>query len=239
MKKQQTALYILITYCVMQLSGIIFASLLFMVFKYYNLENPMLLANGWWTFIGMGTATIITLLIIRKDKSFIRPLKGQASSTLKSVAWGVLGFIMVLYGQALAANIEIKFFGIEPGSENTQDFMELASSVPFVFFSIVFFAPILEELLFRRIIFGTLLPKTNFFVAALISSLSFAVIHFEFTHILIYAVSGFIFAFIYYKTKRIITSIIAHMLLNGFVVIAQLYNEEIINFFERLAEMLQ
>lgn len=133
MKKQQTALYILITYCVMQLSGIIFASLLFMAFKYYNLENPMLLANGWWTFIGMGTATIITLLIIRKDKSFIRPLKGQASSTLKSVAWGVLGFIMVLYGQALAANIEIKFFGIEPGSENTQDFMELASSVPFVF----------------------------------------------------------------------------------------------------------
>ena len=186
----------------------------------------------------MGTAAVITLLIIRRDKSFVRPLTGKAASTPNAIAWGVLGFIMVLYGQAFAANIEIKFFGIEPGSDNTANFMELANSVPFVIFSIVLFAPILEELIFRRIIFGTLLPKTNFFIAALISSLAFAVIHFEFTHILIYAVSGFIFAFIYYKTKRIITSMIAHMLLNGFVVIAQLYNEEITNFFKRLAELL-
>ena len=61
----------------MQLSGIIFASLLFMIFKYNNLENPEFLANGWWTFIGMGTATIITLLIIRKDKGKLQALLNQ------------------------------------------------------------------------------------------------------------------------------------------------------------------
>ncbi|QGM32465.1 CPBP family intramembrane metalloprotease [Bacillus sp. N3536] len=239
MKQQKTGLYILITYCVMQLSGALFAPLLLIIFNYFGLENARYLASGWWVFLGMGIATVITLLMIRQDKNFIRPLKGKASGLPGAIGWGILGFLMVLYGQTLAANIEIRFFGIEAGSENTSQFMDLGNSVPFVFFSIVLFAPILEELIFRRIIFGTLLPKTNFFVAALVSSLSFAVIHFEFTHILIYAVSGFIFAFIYYKTKRIITSIIAHMLLNGFVVIVQLYNEEIVNFLKRLAELQQ
>ena len=63
---------------------------------------------------------------------------------------------------------------MDPGSENTTQFIEIAQAVPLAIFSIVIFAPILEELIFRRIIFGTLLPKTNFFVAASVSAIVFA-----------------------------------------------------------------
>ncbi len=236
MKRKQTGLYILIVYVLMQLSGAIFAPPLFFLFKKLGFENPKILASGWWIFISFAIATIITLLILRKDKHFIRPLKGQAASTPTVIGWGILGFFMVLLSQILAANIEIKI-GIEPGSQNTADFMSLATDVPFVIFSIVLFAPILEELIFRRLIFGTLLPKTNFFVAALVSSLAFAVIHLEFVHILIYAASGFVFAFLYYKTKRILTSIIAHILLNGYVVVVNMNYDKITRFLETYLKM--
>ncbi|WP_449444684.1 hypothetical protein [Ureibacillus acetophenoni] len=35
------------------------------------------------------------------------------------------------------------------------------------------------------------------------------------------------FAFLYYKTKRLLTSIIAHMLLNSFVTIIQIFYDDL------------
>lgn len=236
MKQQKTGLYILITYCVMQLSGAVFVPLLYKLIQTMEVKDPELTTYGWWVFISMGIATLVTLLIIRKDNTFLRPLKGQQATFGGVIGFGILGFFLVFFGQIIAANLE-QAFGIEAGSANTEQFIEIAHSVPFAIFSIVIFAPILEELIFRRIIFGSLLPKTNFFVAALVSAIAFAIIHFEFTHILLYAVSGFIFAFIYYKTKRITASIISHMLLNGFVVLVQFYGETIQKFLETYSQM--
>ncbi|WP_342599178.1 type II CAAX endopeptidase family protein [Psychrobacillus sp. FSL H8-0483] len=236
MKQQKTAIYILIVYCMMQLSGALFIPLLRKFFTSLDVENPILIAAGWWIFLSMGIGTVITLLIIRKDKAFLRPLKGAPFSLAKTIGWGVIGFFLVFLGQIIAANIELAL-GVEPGSQNTAQFIEIARGVPFVVFSIVIFAPILEELIFRRIIFGMLLPKTNFFVAASISAIAFGAIHFEFTHILLYAVSGFIFAYIYYKTKRILASIVSHMLLNGFVTVFQFYGDTIQKFLETYSQM--
>ena len=236
MKQQKTGLYILIVYCLMQLSGALFAPLIYKMLESRDVKNAELLASGWWVFISMGLATLITLLLIRKNNIFLSPLKGQQTTLGRTVGWGVAGFFLVLLGQGLAANIEIKL-GVEPGSENTAQFIEIAHAVPLAIFSIVLFAPILEELIFRRLIFGSLLPKTNFFVAAAVSAIVFGIIHFDFTHILLYAVSGFIFAFIYHKTKRIMASMISHMLLNGFVVLFQFYGETIQKFLETYSQM--
>ncbi|WP_277585077.1 CPBP family intramembrane glutamic endopeptidase [Psychrobacillus antarcticus] len=239
MKQQKTGIYILIVYCIMQLSGAVlvpFLPSLYNFFETRGVEDPALNISGWWVFLSMGIATIITLLIIRKDNTYLKQLKGTPSLILQTISWGFAGFFLVLVGQGIAASIELRF-GVDPGSDNTTQFIEIAQAVPFAIFSIVIFAPILEELIFRRIIFGTLLPKTNFFVAASVSAIAFGIIHFDFTHILIYAVSGFIFSYIYYKTKRIIASIISHMLLNGFVVLVQFYGEDIQNFLKQYSNL--
>ena len=236
MKQQKTGIYILIVYCIMQLSGAVFAPLLYKLLETMEIENPALIASGWWVFLSMGIATVITFFIIKKDNNYLKPLKGKSSPLLQTIGWGVIGFFLVLFGQAFAATIEQKF-GVDPGSENTTQFIEIAQAVPLAILSIVLFAPILEELIFRRIIFGTLLPKTNFFVAASVSAIVFGIIHFDFTHILLYAVSGFIFSFIYYKTKRIMASMISHMLLNGFVVLVQFYGDEIQQFLKQYSNM--
>ena len=89
--------------------------------------------------------------------------------------------------------------------------------------------PILEEIVFRKILFGTLYKKFNFFIAAIISSLVFAAIHFDFTHLLVYTAMGLVFAFLYVKTKRIIVPIAAHVAMNTLVAIGQIFmsNEQI------------
>src|SRR5699024_5835031 len=71
------------------------------------------------------------------------------------------------------------------------------------------------------IIFGTLYTRSNFWIAAILSSFIFGLIHQEFEHILIYTSMGFVFAFLYVKTKSILTPIIVHIVLNSFSIIMQ------------------
>ncbi len=74
-------------------------------------------------------------------------------------------------------------------------------------------------------------------MAAIVSAIFFAIIHFDFSHILLYTICGLIFAFLYHKTKRIWTSIIAHVMLNGFVTLVQFYAEPLQKFLQELEKM--
>ena len=223
----------------MQLSGLVFAPLLYVMFTSMGIESAKseLLASGWWIFISMLAAVILVGMFGMKDKKFYDVFKGVKSPTWQVILWGILGFFMVLLGQMIAGTIEQKMFGIDPGSENTMTLIEIAKVAPVAIFAIVFFAPFLEEIIFRRVIFASLMRKTNFFVSAAVSAIVFAIIHMDFSHILLYAVSGFIFAFLYHSTKRLLTSIIAHMLLNGFVVLINLNQDKIQQFIEYMEQL--
>lgn len=150
--------------------------------------------------------------------------KGEKATLPKAIGWGVLGFFMVLLGQAIGASIE-SAYGVKEASENTETIKMISNVAPIMLLPTVIFGPILEELVFRRVIFGSLIQKQNFWISALLSGIFFAIIHLDFPHILLYTICGFIFAFLYYKTKRLITSIIAHMMLNSLAAIPILFPE--------------
>lgn len=137
------------------------------------------------------------------------------------IGWSILGVFMAYIAQAVAVTIETNIFNITPGSENTQDIMAVTRAIPLFAIIPAVIAPILEEIIFRKIIFGSLYKRTNFIIAALISALIFGIIHGEPQHILIYASMGFVFAFLYVKTKNIIVPILVHMTLNTISVMVQ------------------
>ena len=130
-------------------------------------------------------------------------------------------------GQMLAACYRDCMFGITPGSDNTAILADIAKVSPIIIISMVLFAPFLEEIVFRRVIFGGVYQKTNFWIAAIVSALVFAAVHNEFEHLLIYMMPAFVFSYLYYRTKRILTPMIAHLLMNGFVVILNLNLDKI------------
>ena len=175
--------------------------------------------------IGSILTTIIILFLLKPDIK--RGVSKDALPFKKSIKWVILGFFMVLVAQIIAGLIETYIFSIGAVSERTQSKTDILDSLSLIMLLInlvttIIFAPLFEEIMCRKIIFGTLYTKTNFFIASLVSSIAFAVPHMDFKHLLSYIATGFVLSFIYVKTKRIIVPIIAHSSINAFVFLGAL-----------------
>ncbi len=204
----------------------------------YNEKAIAYRASAWSLFISNALAAVVFLWFILRNKKFLHVFKVKKSTTGNAILWGILGFFLVMGGQMLAAMIE-SLFGITPGSDNTAILSNIAKVSPIIIISIVVFAPFLEEIVFRRILFGGIYQKTNFWIAAIASALVFAAMHNEFEHLLMYMAPGLIFSYLYYRTKRLLTPMIAHLLMNGFVVIAQLKFDDIQRYLDELKRLKQ
>ena len=226
-KTQKTAFYVLLTYIICQLSAFLLLfipglrELLLSFIEAPTESQQLIILSAWWSTISFGLAFFVSFALIQRNKQFWQVFKGEKSSIGEAVGWGIIGFFLVLFGQSIGAYIEMAL-GIDMGSENTEAIMNITNIAPIMILATVLFGPVLEELVFRRVIFGSLIQNYNFWISSIVSAIFFAAIHMDFTHILLYTICGMIFAFLYYKTKRLLTSIIAHILLNGFVTFVQM-----------------
>ena len=226
-KTQKTAFYVLLTYIICQLSVLLLIFIpglkdsLLQLFSGISEQDKLIKLSAWWSTISFAVAFIVSFILISRNKQFWEVFKGEKASIGASIGWGIIGFFLVFLGQTIGAYIELAL-GIDMGSENTEAIMDVTKVAPIMIIATVFLGPILEELVFRRVIFGSIIQNYNFWIASIISAIVFAAIHMDFTHILLYTICGMIFAFLYHKTKRLLTPIIAHILLNGFVTFIQM-----------------
>ncbi|MBD3109146.1 CPBP family intramembrane metalloprotease [Bacillus sp. AGMB 02131] len=231
MKKQY--IYVLLTYILMQLSSLIGMPpiYLYLIKKGYSSADAELFATGYWGIFSFSAALLIILLILRKELFINEPLLRtelpRASASLAAF-WAIAGIFLAFFAQSIAGMIEAAI-GIETGSENTQFLVSVIDKMPLFIITTSIIAPVLEEIVFRKIIFGAIYKRWNFFISALLSSLIFGLVHFEFEHILLYTAMGFTFAFLYAKTQRIFVPIAAHVMMNTLVVIAQFVYRDDIN----------
>lgn len=225
-KTQKTAFYVLLTYIICQLSVFLLIFIPGLKDSLLALftgtpDEQLIKLSGWWSTISFAVAFVVSFLLISRNKNFWNVFSGEKMPIGKAIGWGVIGFFLVFLGQTIGAYIELAL-GIDMGSENTEAIMDVTKVAPVMIIATVFLGPVLEELVFRRVIFGSIIQHYNFWIAGIISAIVFAAIHMDFTHIILYTICGLIFAFLYHKTKRLITPIIAHILLNGFVTFVQM-----------------
>ncbi len=220
----------------MQLSGVIGVDLLLSLGVASG--EPVIvarqLAASYWTIISFTVALIIVLLLLKTDMSM-----RQNASLSKTLFWSIFGVFLALAAQSIAAMIEMNLLGIEPGSQNTEFIVNLVKMTPWLIVVTSVIGPILEEIIFRKIIFGTLVPKLGFFLSAIISAIVFAVVHLDFSHLLIYTAMGLVFAYLYSKTKQILVPIVAHVMMNTIVVLGQTIFAERLEDMQRQAEQMQ
>ena len=96
-----------------------------------------------------------------------QPMRGEnALSPRESIYWGVAGIFLSFFAQTAAANIEY-LMGIELGSENTEQIVGLIKTAPLIIIVTSIIGPILEEIVFRKVIFGALYHRWNFFFCRL------------------------------------------------------------------------
>jgi uncharacterized protein len=227
--------WIIIVYIAMQLSSLVGLPLLLFGFKYAGINQR--LAVPIWLIASFSIALIIILFLLRKEFNTKR-LEERNSSIGPSIAWAIFGVFLALFAQYVAAIIE-SLLGIKMGSENTKDILTIIDTLPLAILVTSIFGPILEEIVFRKIIFGALYKRFNFFISALISSVVFALAHMEPVHILLYSAMGLTFAFLYVKTKRIWVPIFAHVTMNTMVVLVQSVYKDDIERLQREAEAVQ
>ncbi|WAA09232.1 CPBP family intramembrane glutamic endopeptidase [Fervidibacillus albus] len=183
----------------------------------YSGDQLTFLAYSIWLVFSFSVALFITLYQLRNE--WKQKSRG-AAPFYSSILWALFGVFLAITAQGIAIQIE-SFFGIQAGSENTQNILHIIEMAPAVIITSSFVGPILEEIVFRKILFGTLYKRYNFFISALISSILFALAHLEVEHILLYSSIGFVFSYLYVRTRRIIVPITTHILMNTIVVIAQ------------------
>ncbi len=177
--------------------------------------------SGIYSVVSFFICLIIVLLILRTaPKQTLR--NGKKASAGMSVLWAVAGIWLALFSQGIAGMIEQYVFHVGDGSENTKAILNIIKAMPLMIIVSSIVGPILEEIIFRKIIFGVLYEKTNFFIAGLISSVIFGIVHQDLTHLPLYTAMGFTFAFLYVQTKRIIVPIFAHVMMNTIVVVMRL-----------------
>lgn len=199
----------------MQFSGILFAPLLFATLPISEFQAVI-----YWTIFSFTAGMIVILFIM---KPYMQPsMTRDAAKPGTVVLWIISGVAMAYIARMIAGVIEVQLLGITQGSANTQMIMDITRQAPLFMVITAIVAPIVEEIVFRQIIFGSLYKKVNFFWAALISAFVFGIIHGEPEHILIYSSMGFVLAYLYVKTKRILVPIIVHMTLNSISVLIQL-----------------
>lgn len=208
MKKEYWA--IIMIYILMQLIDITGVNIL------NSLGNKFKDYSSYWTLLTFIFAATVIILLLRKECLVERKL-----DPISIILWPFLGVVLAFTVQAIAIVIETNILGIEQGSENTKVLLSLVKSNPLFIFVICLLAPILEEIVFRKVIFGSLFPHLGFLMSTIISSFIFGVIHLDLQHLLIYILIGIVFSYLYVKTKKIIIPIFAHILMNIIVILLQ------------------
>ncbi len=83
-------------------------------------------------------------------------------------------------------------------------------------------APVVEEIIFRGLLFGAIFSRWGFWPAAIFSSLVFASVHgYELEGSISVITSGIFLCWLYRRTGRLWAPMVAHGLLNGVVVLQQ------------------
>lgn len=233
--------HVLITYVVMQFSSILGIPLFIKlgIGKNAGSKQEMIqIASSYWVIFSFIAAFLVILYFLRTDTKAPYD-RTQLAPWNISILWALLGVFLAMFAQGIAANIEMHLLGIKPGSENTKHIIDLVMLTPVLVIVTSIIGPILEEIIFRKIIFGTLYKKYNFWIAAIISSVIFALVHAEPEHIILYSAVGLTFAFLYIKTNRILVPIFAHVAMNTFVIVVQTIFADDIEKLMKQTEQLQ
>ncbi|KAA1036577.1 CPBP family intramembrane metalloprotease [Macrococcus equipercicus] len=179
----------------------------------------------------VGGFIIAAILVYFVNRSIINETALERSPKERwryTIIWMVAGLFLALFAQMIMNMINVYIFNQPVESQNTTNILDIARKFPVFIVLISVVGPILEEFVFRKVIFGELyelikLPRAAaFIVAGAISGLIFSTAHNDVDHTLIYMGMAFVFAGLYVATRRIIVPIVAHMTMNTFVVLMQL-----------------
>ena len=191
-----------------------------------NYNDLSLIARQIYLILYEASLTLIIVYIYRKD--FIPNFKDFLKNNIKYFK-KYIKYWFIMLGLMILSNSIITMFTTTITSENQQAIVDTLSKAPiYTFIITVFIAPILEELVFR-LSFRKIFKHTNI-LFIVFSGLFFGGMHvlgtlsnpIDLLFIIPYSIPGFIFAYIYSKSKNICIPMSLHFIHNGIMMSLQI-----------------
>lgn len=218
-------------------------SVLFHYFVGYQLLYPVLLVliaqmlfpqqlvNGylpaWYQFL-FYLLFLVGMIYMCKD--FLQNEWHHFKTSINIKKWlkQLLFYFFIIYISNVVLSVILSFLTTQDTSANQDALQTMLEHTPFLTISVALvFAPIVEELVFRGVIFNFFKNK-GFFIAALVSSLLFGFIHImpnsisDIPFVVVYATMGWVIAYSYHKTGNIYTSMTLHFM-NNFIALVGMF----------------
>lgn len=178
-----------------------------------------------YTLVALVQVTITTVIFFIVDKlNFKKDWEDFKRYRTQKISMIFTGFLLV-YASLIVANLILTLLGVTGTSQNEMVIQSLFSDSPLTLFLLFLllcvFTPIVEEVVFRKVIYNFVEPRTNYKVAIFITGAVFGLMHVitfgDFIQSIPYILMGLVFGYIYWKSNKNIYVTIGVHFLNNFV----------------------
>lgn len=153
---------------------------------------------------------LVTLYLLKDDIKQI--VFEKRKSTVKQSIYAIIKwFFIAIVGFIVIVTITPLFYTSEVSNST-----KMTRVIPLIVIPFVFIAPILEELIFRRIIFTSFSKKFTILLSILFTSIIFAGWHMTLPSFPLFFWLSIVFTYSYYQTNRLLVPITLHILWNLF-----------------------
>jgi hypothetical protein len=163
-------------------------------------------------FFAIGLASVI-VAVAPLGRSAV-PALGLRGTDWKYPVFGALG--------TLALSVAVSQLGIEPqGMKQVIEILPGNLALSLVLLAVL--APLVEELIFRGLLYGWITGRWGSLAGLIVSSVAFAAAHYEPAHVVLVLPLGFFFGWLRRRTDSLLPSLFSHIVNNGFALVAAVY----------------
>lgn len=193
-------------------------------FAILNINLDTITDKEYIFYLTLSNITLIIIYILIYQKTLVKDFKNFTKNLITnletSLKYWLIGFIIMI-----VSNLVITFILNKGIAGNEQDVRNYIDAFPlFMLFNTVIYAPLTEELTFRKSIKDAI---NNKWLYIIISGLVFGMLHIasyittpiDLVYLIPYGALGISFAMLYYKTDNIFSTISMHAMHNLLAVI--------------------
>ena len=175
----------------------------------YLASGGLLAALGFFFLVGLLAVAAAVIPLGR----MAWPALGLRPTGWRPLVLGALG--------TLALSVVVSQSGLQPeGMKQALNVSAQPAQLLAALLVMAVLAPLVEELVFRGLLYGWLESRWGSTVAFIVSSLAFAAAHYEWKHIVLVLPLGLLFGYLRRRTNSLVPSLVAHMANNGVAVAA-------------------
>lgn len=184
---------------------------------------PLLVVPAVWLMRDHGMLAVIAAFFVTGLLSVVAAVAPMGRAALPALGFRAAGWRPIVLGTLATAalSVGVSQFGLEP--QGMKEAMEIARE-PALFAAslaaLAGLAPLVEELVFRGLLYGWLAGRWGTVIAWIVSSLAFAAAHVELAHVILVLPLGLWFGWLRRRTGSLWPSLVAHMVNNGLAVVA-------------------